>query len=591
MSLHCPNHSPAMPEPSKPSCASSAGPREEATCGCDALSAPSSQRLSVWLMEQLADTPGHAQSFTYVEATLSPLISLPAQHVAAWLRAALHKPEITSVLEKQHKAQNHGHFAAYPLQLEHAGRECSVLVTPRPVLGPEGEAVTATLSAVPPEQEERLALLEERYRSITDNLSVGIAMLDADMQVSTANPRFTRWFGGPLRFGPPTKTDLPQLDKLFCSMPCTATAPPVSPTENTTQQLQSDRPSMPCQEAPLDLARRSFRDGQAHEDEFLCHVEDRDRAFRVTACPIRGMGGSVRSVILLLEDVTERKRVAERLNRARQLEAMGTLAAGIAHEINQPLSALRLYASGLELLVEQQRAIAPETLLARLGWILREADTIHDIIAHMRSLVMQKGAPPTGRANLNKAVDRALGLIGAQLAAHGVQVQLLLAPDLPDCLANIVQLEQVVINLVVNAMHALDTLDTQTHTHKWIRIGTTRSRMSNGSPAVQLSVADNGPGLTGLESRIFDPFFTTKNAEPMHGQNGVPTETEWGDTGGMGLGLSIVHTFVDSWRGEIETSPTAPGSGATFTITLREFDDTTRTDTDTPEDTDAHSHS
>ena len=408
--------------------------------------------------------------------------------------------------------------------------------------------------------QEALVISEARYRSITDNLAVGIAVVDRNMRITAANPLFSQWFGIFIhdRHGP---ANLPQADELFAAM-----CPP-----DIAERTETAEGASPGQADPESLLRSVFIYGRARDMEFSCRLfrpddpkeEEGIRTLRITACPTRDASNAVDSIILLLEDITERKRVTEQLNRARQLEAMGTLAAGIAHEINQPLSALRLYASGLELLVEQQHAISQDTLLERLGWILREAENIQEIIAHMRSLVMQQDAPPIGRASLNKAVERALGLVGAQLKAHGIQLDLQLAPDLPYALANIVQLEQVVINLVVNAMHALDTIDAARQTGKWIRIVTEQTE----SGSLRLRVADNGPGLQGLEKRIFDPFFTTKDAGS-----------------GMGLGLSIVHTFVEAWHGEITTLPTMQGIGATFIITLHAADTTAG-------DTDAHTDS
>lgn len=395
--------------------------------------------------------------------------------------------------------------------------------------------------------QEALAMSEERYRSITDNLYVGIAVLDRELRLVAANPLFTRWFGATGASALPGTPGTMQLSPLFCAL---------KPADS--DEHASHAPDVA--QGPLNMARITFENGMVREQEFVCQNQEIEHIFRTTACPIRNLTGGVSSVILLLEDITERKRVTERLNRARQLEAMGTLAAGIAHEINQPLSALRLYTSGLEMLVEQQHPIPRQTLLERLGRILHEADNIQEIIAHMRSLVMQREASPTDRADLNSAVTRSLGLVGAQLEAHGIRLVLALDATLPCARANLVQLEQVVINLVINAMHALDTVNAPESCGKWIHITT---RQSAGD-TIQLVVADNGPGLQGLESRIFDPFFTTKEAGT-----------------GMGLGLSIVHTFVEAWHGHITAASSGPAlpapqtdtemmreTGATFTITL-----------------------
>ena len=106
----------------------------------------------------------------------------------------------------------------------------------------------------------------------------------------------------------------------------------------------------------------------------------------------------VRALIMMVEDITDRLRMSRQLQRARKLEAMSTLAGGIAHEINQPLSALHLYAGGLQMLLEKQGELSSEVTQERLGLIIHEADKIRSIIAHMRSLVMQEGKVPLGGA-------------------------------------------------------------------------------------------------------------------------------------------------------------------------------------------------
>lgn len=368
--------------------------------------------------------------------------------------------------------------------------------------------------------QDALALSEERYRSITDNLAVGIAIVHADMRVTAANPLFTHWFlhneGG---------------EAIFTTL--------------LAEYFLDD--AQFSQEHLL-----TFVDGKVHDYELVSPLggeAGEGRIYRLTSCPISSLDGGVDDIIVLLEDVTERRRVADRLHRVRKLEAMGTLAAGIAHEINQPLSALQLYASGLEMMLERDRAIPPDTLLTRLGFILREADKIREIIAHMRTLVMQEDAPPVRDVCVNEVVETALKLVGAQLFSHGIALELALGKALPRVRANSVQLEQVVINLVVNAMHALDT---QQRIAKRVCIRTRLHDESN----VTLDVMDNGPGIQGLESRIFDPFFTTKEAGA-----------------GMGLGLAIVHSFVESWGGEIATSPGLEDTdgqniGTTFSVVL-----------------------
>ncbi len=398
--------------------------------------------------------------------------------------------------------------------------------------------------------QEALSISEGRYRSITDNLTLGIAVLDRALGITASNPRLREWFG-----------DAAAPGGLLCRM--------------LAEHCGEDNTRCPgC------ACLATFRDGQTHEWRLETTARSGGRrSYRLTSCPILAGDGGVDSVIVMLEDETDRLRVEERLQRARKLEAMGTLATGIAHEINQPLSALQLYAGSLEMLAEKDRAPDRETLLARLSLILGETARIRDIIDHMRALVAH-GDTALSPTQVEAAVDRALGLVGAQLRAHRVTVERALPPDLPAVRANPVQLEQVVINLLVNAMHALDAREPAEGQERRIRIMAVYQPAGSGMadppsrpdklerpvPAdrvpdaaeatvgrVLLTVADNGPGLQGLETRVFDPFFTTKDPHK-----------------GLGLGLAIVHSFVESWGGEISVSCGEPPlSGASFTLALR----------------------
>lgn len=404
--------------------------------------------------------------------------------------------------------------------------------------------------------QEALSISEGRYRSITDNLTLGIAVLDRTLGITASNPRLREWFGDAAASGGP-----------LCRM--------------LVEHCGED--SAHC---PHCACLATFRDGQTHEWRLEATARSGvRRAYRMTACPILAGDGKVDSVIVMLEDETDRLRVEERLQRARKLEAMGTLAAGIAHEINQPLSALQLYAGSLEMLAEKDRVPDRTLVLARLSLILGEASRIRGIIDHMRALVAHGDAALTP-TRVEEAVDRALGLVEAQLRAHRVTVERALPPDLPPVLANPVQLEQVVINLVVNAMHALDARESADEPDRRIRIAAMCRSREHGRPEaahapdreeprgasthpggpeaeaargetsacrVLLTVSDNGPGLHGMEDRVFDPFFTTKDPHK-----------------GLGLGLAIVHRFVESWGGEISVSVGEPPmTGAAFTLSLR----------------------
>jgi C4-dicarboxylate-specific signal transduction histidine kinase len=270
---------------------------------------------------------------------------------------------------------------------------------------------------------------------------------------------------------------------------------------------------------------------------------------RLVACPVAPRRGHVQALIMMLEDITNRLRVTQQFQRAKKLEALGTLAGGIAHEINQPLSALHLYTSGLQMLLDRPEDVSPETTRERLSLIMREAERIRGIITHMRALVMQEGAPPLGPVSLAQAVAGALTLMNRQFQDRGIEIRVEVPDSLPLVRSNAGQMEQVLVNLLGNAVHALDSASAQ-EAPKVLLI---RAQEKDGGKTIQLEVADSGPGLPDGSERIFDPFYTSREGHQ-----------------GMGLGLSIVHGFVTLWGSQVYVVPHHKElGGAGFFVDLR----------------------
>ena len=410
--------------------------------------------------------------------------------------------------------------------------------------------------------QQALDLSEQSYRVITDNLSIGIAMLALDLSINTGNSRLGVWFGQGFSRGRRI------CEVLQCNGP--AAVP------ETRDRF--------CLDCPFQAA---IADGATHEKEFTAIFQEGDEhVVRLVVCPVSPRRGGVRTLIMMLEDITNRLRVNQQLQRARKLEAMTTLAGGIAHEINQPLSALHLYASGLQMLLEKQGEIPADTTQERLGLIMREADKIRSIITHMRALVMREGKVTLEAVDLAAVLRGALSIMENQLTSRGIAMRLDIPASLPLVRSNAVQLEQMFVNLVANAMHALDSLgesdssgepasamredaagldatppagaaDSPSATSgnaptKQKRIISIMARVENEGSRVLVVVADNGPGLPKGSEHIFDPFYTTKETHK-----------------GMGLGLSIVHGLVNLWGGEIRAKPHHPElGGAAFYVVL-----------------------
>ncbi|MCB2198735.1 response regulator [bacterium] len=229
--------------------------------------------------------------------------------------------------------------------------------------------------------------------------------------------------------------------------------------------------------------------------------------------------------------------------RTQRLAAMGTLAAGIAHEINQPLNALKVTADGLLYWKDRDEHISEEEVFDGLRFISKQCFRIESIINNMRDLVQQGSGGEMVSVDTHNVIEQALSLIGQQLMSHGIEIVRHFEQGLPHCLGSQTALEQVVLNLLTNGMNALDSIQSN---NKQLVIET-----RSDAELVTIRVIDNGPGIPEekLES-IFDPFYTSSPA-----------------TEGMGLGLSITQNLIVSMRGSLAVE-NVEGGGASFIITL-----------------------
>jgi len=241
--------------------------------------------------------------------------------------------------------------------------------------------------------------------------------------------------------------------------------------------------------------------------------------------------------VLTRTDVTEMKRQREALYQSEKLNALGTLLAGVSHELNNPLSIVVGQSSLL------QETAADEATRRRADRIARAADRCSRIVRTF--LAMARHAEPQRRAvDLNGLVTDALEVTGYALKSGDIDVATDLAGDLPPVWGDPDQLAQVVMNLVVNAQQALME-------RPGPRRLTVASRPRSGDGTVALTVRDNGPGIPeAVRSRIFEPFFTTK-------PDGV----------GTGIGLAICRGIVDGHGGQLSVGEAA-GGGAEFRVVL-----------------------
>ncbi|MBM3880475.1 MAG: HAMP domain-containing protein [Verrucomicrobia bacterium] len=230
-----------------------------------------------------------------------------------------------------------------------------------------------------------------------------------------------------------------------------------------------------------------------------------------------------------------REFTTRRIKESERLAHIGQLAAGVAHEINNPLTGIVTYS---HLLLEQ--ASAANGTRASLEKLVKQANRCRDIIRGLLDFARQR-KPDKRPASVNRLLDECLALVDNQALFHNIRIVKRLAPDLPRVCIDPSQVQQVFMNLIINAAEAMSGAGQLTIT----------SRHELAENAVEVGFADTGHGIKTEDlDRIFDPFFTTK--EVGHG---------------TGLGLAISYGIVEEHKGTI-TVESEEGQGATFTIRL-----------------------
>jgi PAS domain S-box-containing protein len=260
-----------------------------------------------------------------------------------------------------------------------------------------------------------------------------------------------------------------------------------------------------------------------------------------------------------LADIARRDQLSEQVQRQRlqaleanRLQTLGEMAAGIAHELNQPLNGIRAFAEGSLYGIRQGWPTPPDAVAETLGDIISQVDRITEIVDHMRVFARVGSGPDLVAVAISDVVGGALKLVSAQLRSHGIGVTVDVPPGLPLVLGHRNQLEQVVLNLIANARDALDSCRAQAAPKPaWSANLNLVGAVVEDGHTVALSVADNGGGIaTEVLTRVFDPFFTTKEVGK-----------------GTGLGLSITRSIIERHHGRIEVD-NRPGDGVTFTLLL-----------------------
>ncbi|MEX0601466.1 MAG: ATP-binding protein, partial [Rhodothermales bacterium] len=263
-----------------------------------------------------------------------------------------------------------------------------------------------------------------------------------------------------------------------------------------------------------------------HTSPATSHTESRGRTIQLTTAPLHGRDGHVTHVVQLLRDVTDQKSAQAQMLRAGQLAAVGELAGQVAHEVNNPIGIISAKA---RLLLSDHRREMSERTAEELKKIVELADRV----AQVARGLLSHSRPSLGdqrRVDAATCVRRALSMVDQRAASQGIHVDDFVPHHMPKVRANAQELEQVLLNLLINAMDAMP--DGGTLTLSAVPNG---GRNADEPGFVSISVEDTGVGIPSeVRDDVFEPFFTTKPP----GQ-------------GTGLGLSICRGLVMSYGGNM----------------------------------------
>ena len=289
-------------------------------------------------------------------------------------------------------------------------------------------------------------------------------------------------------------------------------------------------------------------EGRSGSMEFrLMGLQGHQRMLETRIVPMRDAQGSIVAALALTRDITERQAAEERarrhlseLARVARIASMGEMASGIAHELNQPLAAIVNHA-GACLRRLQSRPQRLDEVIASLREISTQGRRAGQIIRNVRDRV-SRSEPSRSAVDLNEVVRMMAGLAEPEAKRLGVILRCAFDGALPPVPARRIEIEQVVFNLLRNAIEAMGGAGAAPPL-------VTVSTRSAGDAAVEVAVEDSGPGIAPADlEHVFDPFFSTK-------------------PDGMGMGLSISRSIVEAHEGRMSVRPNR-GPGVTFSFTL-----------------------
>jgi PAS domain S-box-containing protein len=363
------------------------------------------------------------------------------------------------------------------------------------------------------DSEQELKASEEKYRSLFDNDPNPIFVFDrSTFKIIDANIRATEKYGY-------SKEELLQMSFRDLGDP---------------EDAEKIRSSVVEACISLPKVRHHKKNGS------IMHVD-------IHSCPRVHLGEDV--IIANIADISDSIQAEAQLIQASKMATLGEMSAGVAHELNQPLNAIRIGSDLLKKIVESGEELAPDLTGKVSREIGAQVERAASIINHLREFGRKSEPDQLEKVFINKPITDVFTVLGQQLKLKQIKVNLDLDETLPSIYGLSNRLEQVFINLVMNARDAIEEMLENGSQNEGEGLLTIRTYQEKGR--VVALVRDNGNGMPErVKEKIFEPFFTTK------------------DVGrGTGLGLSISYGIVKDYEGTIEVE-SMPGSGTTFKITF-----------------------
>ena len=395
---------------------------------------------------------------------------------------------------------------------------------------------------------DQLTASHERFTTVLEGLDAAVSVISLQTgELLFANRSYRVWFGSN-----------PHGHALL-----SGSAEALEPVESnepgsTTHDSGGSTPDEPIQaDAQIDelsgLPLESLLEGATQPREV--HVERLQKWFDVRSRYLHWTDARLVQM-LIATDITTRRRAeeqtaqqAEKAQVTSRLVTMGEMASSVAHELNQPLTAINNYCNGMVTRVRDD-AIAKDDLIAALEKTARQAERAGQIIHRIRAFV-KRSEPQRQPSDARQIIEDAVELANIDMRRRRVQLNTYIAQRMPLLMCDPILIEQVVLNLLKNAAEAIDLAD-MPPARRRIELQVVPRQADSGS-VVEFSITDNGPGMAGdVLDRIYEAFFSTKRE-------------------GLGIGLSLCRSIIESHRGRLTAQNLYNGesvTGCRFSFTL-----------------------